>query len=263
MKTKTLQLWWQFTKRDIESRHKGSYLGVLWMMIGPLLEFAVYTIVFALIFRGRYGDVPTETSATYALGIFLSLTLYRLVVETMSVAPTVIVSQPNLVKKVVFPVQVLPLCSLGGILLRVGISLLFFILGFLIWGPGLSMTNLWLPIVILPLIILSLGLAWLLAALGVFLRDISQVTGVLGIVILWSSAIFYSAKMVVEKEPLIWSFLRFNPLLHTIEDARRVMLWQLPPGAGSLVYAWIFALLIAWLGHATFRKLRPAFADVI
>jgi lipopolysaccharide transport system permease protein len=263
LKTKNFQLWWQFTLRDIESRHKGSYLGYIWMLVNPLLEFTIYTTVFSLIFQGRYGVIENEPPASYALGIFLSLTLFRLVAETLSIAPTVIVNQPNLVKKVVFPVQVLPLCSLASIIVRVGISLLLFFIGFLIWGPGLSLTNLWLPLVMLPVVALALGLSWLLAALGVFLRDISQITGALSLIILYTSAIFYSENMVIAKSPFVWSILRFNPLLHAVEDSRRVMLWQLPPHPASLAYALGFGLTLCLIGYTTFQKLRPAFADVI
>jgi lipopolysaccharide transport system permease protein len=260
---KNFQLWWQFTRREVEARHKGSYLGILWMLLTPLLEFAIYTIVFGVIFGGRYGVNKQESHATYALGVFLSLTLFRLLAETISTAPGIILSQPNLVKKVVFPVELLPLCTVGSILFRVGISLLLFLTGFLAFGPGLHLTNLWLPLVLLPLVILAVGLAWLLAALGVFLRDISQLTGAATMILLYSSAVFYSADMIITKSWLAWSILRFNPLLHIIEDARRVLLWQMPPSPLSLACAWIMAVLTLLLGYVTFRKLRPAFADVL
>jgi lipopolysaccharide transport system permease protein len=260
---KHFRLWWQFTKRDIETRHKGSHLGIFWILLTPLLEFAIYTTVFGYIFGGRYGSNPNESHITYALGVFLSLTLFRFVVETIGVAPGIIITQPNLVKKVVFPVEILPLCAVGGITFRVGISLLLFLVGFLFFGPGLSLNNLWLPIVVLPLIFLSIGLAWLLSALGVFMRDINQVTGASAMVLLYSSAIFYSATMISSKSPFAWNILRFNPLLHSIEDARRVVLWQLPPEPASLAFTWAFGLATAGLGYTCFRKLRPAFADVL
>jgi lipopolysaccharide transport system permease protein len=216
-----------------------------------------------VIFGGRYGVAKQESHASYALGVFLSLTLFRLLAETIGTAPGIILSQANLVKKVVFPVQLLPLCTLGGILFRVGISLLLFFVGFLLFGPGLHLTNLWLPVVLLPLILLAAGLAWFLSALGVFLRDISQLTGAFTLILLYSSAVFYSADMIATKSHLAWSILRFNPLLHIIEDARRVLLWQIAPSSTSLAYAWTASLLAFLLGYLTFRKLRPAFADVI
>jgi lipopolysaccharide transport system permease protein len=260
---KQFQLWWQFTRREIETRHKGSYLGVLWMLLTPLLEFTIYTIVFGVIFGGRYGVAAHETKATYALGVFLSLTLFRFIADTLVTAPGIIVSQPNLVKKVVFPLTLLPLCTLGGIAFRSSISLALFSLGFLLFGPGLALTNLWLPIILLPLLLIAIGLAWLLAALGVFLRDISQVTGSVTLVMLYCSAVFYSTSMVAGKSALAWSILRFNPILHTLENARRVLLWQLAPHPSAIAYTWIFALATFALGYVTFRKLRPAFADVI
>ncbi|MFA6285817.1 MAG: ABC transporter permease [Opitutaceae bacterium] len=260
---KNFQLWWQFTRREVETRHKGSHLGILWTLLTPLLEFAIYTIIFGVLFGGRYGVAKQESHASYALGVFLSLTLFRLLAETIGTAPGIILSQANLVKKVVFPVQLLPLCTLGGILFRVCISLLLFLVGFLLFGPGLHLTNLWLPVVLLPLILLAAGLAWFLSALGVFLRDISQLTGALTLILLYSSAVFYSADMIATKSQLAWSILRFNPLLHIIEDARRVLLWQLSPDPGSLAYTWGVGLLTAFIGYTAFRKLRPAFADVL
>lgn len=260
---KKLQLWWQFTRREVESRHKGSHLGLLWTLLTPLLEFAIYATVFGFIFGGRYGVVEGESHAIYALGVFLSLTLFRLISETITTAPNIIINQPNLIKKVVFPVELLPLCAVGGILFRVGMSLLLFLMGFLVFGPGLHVVNLWLPLILCPAILFSIGMAWLLSALGVFLRDVGQITGAATLVLLYSSAVFYSADMIITKSPLAWSILRFNPVLHIIEDARRVLLWQLPPHGGSLIYSWAVSILVMWAGFVVFRKLRPAFADVI
>jgi lipopolysaccharide transport system permease protein len=261
--SKKFQLWWQFTRRDVEARHKGSHLGILWMLLTPLLEFAIYTIVFGVIFGGRYGVIKEESHGTYALGVFLSLTLFRLLAETINTSPGIIINQPNLVKKVVFPVQLLPLCTLGGILFRTGISLLLFIVGFLIFGPGLHITNLWLPVVLLPIILLAAGLSWFLSALGVFLRDISQLTGAITLILLYSSSVFYSAGMIATKSQLAWNILRFNPLLHILEDSRRVLLWQISPTPASIAYTWITGLLAVVVGYITFHKLRPAFADVL
>jgi lipopolysaccharide transport system permease protein len=258
-----VQLWWQFTCREVAVRHRGSHLGVAWTILTPLLEFAIYATVFGAIFGGRYGAIENETAADYALGVFLSLTLYRFVAEVLGIAPVIIVSQPNYVKKVVFPLHLLPLSAFSAISWRVAVSMLLFLVGLVVWGPGFSWQNLWLPALIVPLLLLSLGLAWGLAALGVFLRDINQLTGALSLVLLYSSAVFYSASMVPEKSPLIWTFLRFNPLLHIVEDARRVMLWQLPPTALSLAYVWTAGGITCLLGYQCFRRLRPAFADVL
>lgn len=258
-----VELWWQLARRDIATRHKGSYLGPLWMLLGPLLEFTVYVTVFGLIFRGSYHVGSGETRATYALGVFLSLTSYRLLADTIGAAPSLIVGQPNYVKKVVFPLHLLPLSHVTAALYRFGVGLLLFLAAFVILGPGVHATNLLLPLVLLPLVLMAVGLAWLLSALGVFLRDIGQVTNVVTLILLYSSAVFYSAGTVMEKSPLAWSILRFNPLVHIIESARAVMLWQSTPAFSSLAYAWVAALLICGTGFWTFRKLRPSFADVV
>ena len=261
--SKQFQLWLQLTRREIAARHKGSYLGVAWLLLTPLLEFSVYATIFGVIFGGHYLADHPEPKPTYALGVFLSLTLYRFLAETITSAPGIIVCQPNFVKKVVFPLHLLPLSTVGNIAYRMGVSLSLFFAGFLVFGPGLDPHNLWIPVVLLPLVLLAVGLAWLLAALGVFLRDISQITGVGTLILLYCSAVFYSTAMVETKSPLAWSILRFNPLLHIMENARRVMLWQTAPGFLSLAYAWGAGLAACVAGHLVFKRLRPAFADVI
>jgi lipopolysaccharide transport system permease protein len=256
------ELWWQLARRDIATRHKGSYLGPLWILLGPLLEFSVYLTVFGFIFRGSYQG-GAESRLTYALGVFLSLTCYRLLADVLGTAPTLIVSQPNYVKKVVFPLHLLPLAHVASVTYRFLVSLALFLLAYVCVGPGLSVVQLLLPVVLAPLLLLALGCAWLLAALGVFLRDIAQVTGLASLILLYSSAVFYPAAAVVEKSALAWSILRLNPLLHLVESARAVMLWHTPPTPGALLYAWAAGLAGCALGYWTFRKLRPAFADVV
>ena len=260
---KNYQLWWKFTKREIETRHKGSHLGILWALLTPLLEFSIYTVVFGVIFGGRYKVIPDEPHASYALGVFLSLTLFRFISEIINTSSGIIINQPNLVKKVVFPIEILPLCTVGGITFRSSISFSLFLIGFLIFGPGLSATNLWLPIIIIPLILIGVGLAWLLAALGVFLRDIGHLTSSITMVLLYSSAVFYSANMISEKSHFAWSILRFNPLLHIIENTRRCLLWHLHPDPISIIYTWAVGIITILSGYIIFRKLRPTFSDVL
>ncbi|MFH1498606.1 MAG: ABC transporter permease [Verrucomicrobiota bacterium] len=261
--SKYYQLWLQLTRRDIAARHKGSYLGVVWLLLTPLLEFAVYATVFGVIFGGHYRQSPPEPKQVYALGVFLCLTLYRFMAEAISVSPGLVVSQPNFVKKVVFPLQLLPLSAIGSITYRTGLSCLLFLVGFVLFGPGFSIHFLWVPVVLLPLVILAIGVAWLFSALGVFLRDISQIVGVGTLIMLYSSGVFYSTDMMKAKSQLAWVILRFNPLLHIMENVRRVTLWKEPPVFSGLIYTWITALITLYLGHIIFKKLRPTFADVI
>jgi lipopolysaccharide transport system permease protein len=256
-------LWLQFTRREIETRHRGSHLGMLWMILSPLLEFAIYATVFGVIFGGRYGVVKNESALSYALGVFLSLCVFRLAADTLSAAPGVILNQTNLVKKVVFPLHLLPLSMLGGLFFRAAISMSLLAASLMVFGPTPTYQSLWLPLVLLPLLIGCVGAAWLLSALGVFLRDIGQLTGPVTMVMLYSSAVFYSADKISARNELAWSLLRWNPLLHVIEDARRVVLWGLPPAPGSIVYVWACSLVMVAIGWATFKRLRPAFADVL
>lgn len=256
-------LWWQFTRRELESRHRGSHLGVLWMLLTPLLEFAIYATVFGVIFGGRYGVVEGETQATYALGVFLSLTLYRVAAETLATSSTIIVNQPNLVKKVVFPLHILPLAALGGIVFRVAISLTLLACALLAAGPSLTAYALWFPLVLLPLLIGSVGVAWLFSSLGVFFRDLSQMCSPVSMIVLYTSAVFYSAEKISKQSEVAWDILKWNPLLHLIEDSRRVLLWGMPPTPDSLSYAWVFATAVLFTGWWVFRRLRPAFADVL
>jgi lipopolysaccharide transport system permease protein len=253
-------LWWQFTVRAVETRHRGSYLGVLWALLNPLLMLALYFCMFGVIFQSRFGVLPNETHLDYALALFLGLVLAHLVTETLTVAPVLIVSQPNLVKKVVFPLEVLPLAQIGAAWFHLLISFVLLLAASLIFGRGLDGGILMLPVILMPLVLLSAGLAWLFAALGVFFRDLTQVMPFIAQILLFASAIFYPVTKIT---PGLWAVLKWNPLLHTVQLARDAVLWGAPLNFKHLAYTYVVAVIVFFVGRWVFIKLKPAFADVL
>ncbi len=255
------ELLWQFTLRNVELRHKGSHLGFIWSFLNPLLMLGTYVVVFGYIFGGKFGVHPNETKVDYALGIFFGLTVFQIVAEVLGVSPMVITSQPNFVKKVVFPLEVLPASSVFGAAFHLLISLTLALLGTQFLGEGIHSGVLWLPVILFPLLLFCLGLAWFISAVGVFFRDIGQLIQFFVMVLMYASGVFYSAERVFP--PAAWFWLRFNPLLLTIELARDVTLWQRPLNYNRLTYLYLFSLGACWLGHLAFRRMKPAFADVL
>ncbi len=211
------ELLWQFALRNVELRHKGSHLGLVWSFLSPLLMLALYVLVFGYIFGGSYGVTPNETRFDYALGMLVGLTLFGFVAESLGGSASAIVANPNFVKRVVFPLQILPIANVGAALVHLLISLSFVLVGILLLGPGLTLGILWLPVILLPVILLAMGIAWLFSALGVFFRDIGQILQFLTTVLMFSSAVFYSAQRI---PVAAWTYMRFNPVLLAIELAR-------------------------------------------
>jgi lipopolysaccharide transport system permease protein len=253
-------LLWQFARRQVLMRHQGSFLGIAWLILTPLLLLALYVFVFGVVFEGRFGVVPWERPVDHALGIMLGITLYHFLAETLAASPTIIVGQANLVRKVVFPLEVLPAAQVLASLTHFAVSFTLCFLGLIFLGPGLTAQVAWLPIILLPLLPLALGLAWSIAALGVFLRDLQAVMAFVATALMFASAVFYP---VAKIPPGAWTFLRFNPLIHLIEQTRAVALWGLPPDLTSVGYTYIAAGCVATVGWLLFRNLRSAFADVL
>lgn len=253
------ELLWQFTLRQVELRHKGSHLGLIWSFLNPLLMLGLYVLVFGHIFGGKFGIVTDETKTDYALGIFLGLSLFHFFSEVLGTAPSLVVGHPNFVKKVVFPLEILPAASVGAALFHLLISLSLVLVSLLLFGRGLAAGALWLPVVIAPLLLLGLGTSWFLAGLGVFFRDVNQVIQFVSMSLLWASGVFFSAQQF----PTAWAYLRFNPLLHVIDLARDALLWQRPLNIEHLAYLYATSLLVCTLGHLAFKRMKPVFADVL
>lgn len=253
-------LWWQFTVRTVEMKHRGSYLGMLWAVLNPLLMLGLYFFVFGTIFGGSFHVLPDETKMDYAIGLFLGLIFFNVLAETLATGPMLIVTNPNLVKKVVFPLEVLPLAQLGASWFNFIISLGLLLIGVVTIGRGVTWEGLlWLPLIVLPHLLLTAGLGLLLAALGVFFRDIQHIIQFVAQVVLYSSAVFFSPSII--QPP--WTFLKWNPFLHTVDLARHTLLWHTPLNAYHLLYTYAAGATVLALGAWLFKKMQPAFADVI
>jgi len=260
--TRRHDLWWQFTVRAVEMRHRGSYLGVLWTVLNPLLMLAMYVTVFSLVFKNhfRMGETPVD----YALAVFIGLILFHTTAETIGAAPTYIIASPNLVKKVVFPVEVLPIANTSALWFHFFISFSLLLVAALAFNRPPSLSGLlWMPVILVPHVLFTIGLAWFLSALGVFFRDISQLVAFLSTVVMWTSGVFFSKANIIAQSPLAWRILKWNPLLETIELSRHALLWDQPVELKPLLYTWVFGVAVLLLGGWSFKKLQPAFADVI
>jgi lipopolysaccharide transport system permease protein len=251
---------WQMTRREIAARYRGSIIGLAWSFINPLLMLAVYTFVFSVVFKARWGIDGHESRADFAIILFVGLIVFGLFAETVNRAPGQIVSNANYVKKVVFPLEILSIVSLGSVLFHSMVSLIVLLLAQLIINRAIPWTVVLFPLVLLPLIFTSLGVAWFLAALGVYIRDIGQITTVFTTVLMFLSAIFYPISALPE-EYRPW--LRLNPLVLIISESRKVLVFGSLPDWSWLGISLLMGLAIAFAGFWWFQKTRKGFADVL
>jgi lipopolysaccharide transport system permease protein len=246
-------------RRDVLGRYNGSVLGLLWSFIIPLMMLAVYTFVFGVVFQARW-DVGIGSQSEFAVVLFLGLIIYNLFAEMLNRSPGMILGNVNFVKKVVFPLEILPIIALLASLFHMSISLIVWLLAYLVFFGMPSPTALLFPLILMPLVLFSLGFSWFLASLGVYLRDTSQFIGVLTTVMLFLSPIFYPISIL---PPAFQTVLHLNPLTFIIEQSRGVLMWGQLPNWGGLVLLTFVAFGVACLGYAWFQKTRGGFADVL
>ena len=247
-------------RREVVGRYRGSVLGLLWSFLNPVLMLSVYTFVFSVVFKAKWSAGGDETKAAFALILFVGMIIHGIFAECVNRAPSLILSNVNFVKKVVFPLEILPWVAMGATLFHASVSVGVWALFFLIIKGYLPWTIVFLPIVILPLVLVTMGFAWFLSATGVYLRDVAQTTGIFTTVLLFLSPIFYPASALPDDYR---KFLDLNPLTFLIEQAREVLVWdRLPDFAGLAGYT-LGALVVALLGLGWFQKTRRGFADVL
>lgn len=250
----------QMTKRDVLGRYKGSVMGILWSFANPILLLIIYTLVFSVVFKARWGTGEPGNKSEFAILLFTGMIVHSLFAETLMRAPTLILSNVSYVKKVVFPLEILPIIAMGTSFFHALVSVGVLLIAQLLVNGSIPWTVVFLPLVIAPLIVLSLGLAWILASLGVYLRDVAHPIGLLMTLLLFGSPVFYPISALPEN---IQPWLMLNPLTFVIEQARAVLISGLLPNfKGVLVYA-LVAVSVAWAGYGWFQKTRKGFANVL
>jgi lipopolysaccharide transport system permease protein len=255
------QLIAQMTKRDVVGRYKGSAMGLAWSFFNPVFMLVVYTFVFAVIFKSRWGGAGGDDSKTqFALLLFVGMIVMSLFSDVLNRAPTLILGNVNYVKKVVFPLEILPVIAIGAAVFHSVVSFCVLLCAFVVFNGHLHWTLILTPFVILPLVILIAGLSWALASLGVFLRDVGQTIVIVTTVLMFLSPVFYPITAVPQAYR---GFMLANPVTFIIEQAREVLIWGRTPDWAGLALYTLVALGAAWLGFYWFQKTRKGFADVL
>ncbi|MDX9819575.1 MAG: ABC transporter permease [Desulfococcus multivorans] len=247
------------SRREVVGRYRGSFLGIFWSFFHPLFMLAVFTFVFSVVFQARWGG-GSGSKTEFALVLFAGLIVFNLFAECINRAPGLILSNVNYVKKVVFPLEILPWVALGSAMFHAVISLGVWLIAYAFLFGLPHVTSLLLPLIFFPLALLVMGLSWMLASLGVYLRDVSQFVSILTTVLMFLSPIFYPASALPEAYR---SFLLMNPLMPAIEQTRDVLFWGRIPDMSFWGAYFLAAACIAWLGFAWFQKTRKGFADVL
>lgn len=240
-------------------RYKGSVLGVFWSLVNPLLLLGVYTFVFGVVFKSRWRPTSTD-HFEFAVVMFVGLISHSLLAECINRAPNLIVNNTNLVKRVVFPLQALAWVTVGTALFHLAVASVILVCAVLLWQHTIPVTALLAPVILIPFMLAIVGAVWALMSLGVYLRDIGQLTGLLTSILMFLAPVFYPISSV---PPRFQVFIYLNPLTFVIEQLRDVIVWgRGPDWIGLLIYLAI-GYLVAWTGLWCFERTRRGFADVL
>lgn len=249
----------QFTWREVEKRYKGTTLGLLWSLITPILMLSVYTIVFGFIFGGSFGH-PGETKTQFALGLFCGLLFWDLIAATMAASPMLVINNSNFVTKVIFPLEILPVAMIASMLVHMVIGFGPLLLFILLSQGVIHVTALSVFLIVIPVVFYTLGISWVLSAIGVFLRDIGAMMPAVITVLMFMSAIFFPITVI----PEAWRWvIMLNPAAVLISMARNAVVFNQWPDFYLYGLQLLFSLVVATVGYAFFMKVKSAFADVL
>ena len=246
-------------QREIESRYRGSILGLGWSLIVPATMLIVYTFVFTVIFKARW-NLEIEGPAEFALLLFSGLIVFQFFSECITRAPSLMLENIPYIKRVVFPLEVLGMVSIGTALINVFLSSTILMIGYVFIRGIPPLTAFFFPIVFLPFALLVLGLVWFFSSIGVYLQDLKQFVGAVIPLFLFLSPVFYPIEALPER---FIFFIYLNPLTFIIEQMRSVLFYgEMPNFVGLFSYS-LFAMFIAWMGYLWFSLTKYGFPDVV
>lgn len=247
----------QLVSHELKARYYTSFLGVLWALIVPLSTLAIYTFVFSVVLPSVWqnsGSVP------YAFILFAALIPFTLFTDVINRSPTLILNYPNYVKKVVFPLHILPVVALGSALVDSLVSVVLLLIGMLIFSHGILWTVIFLPLAYLPLFLITLGIAWFLASLGVYIRDVGPAINIITRLLFFLTPIVYPLERIPQR--YLW-VMKMNPLSAVVDSFRSTLLWGRPLAWVEWIVWVVVGFAVASLGYIWFAKTRIGFADVI
>lgn len=246
-------------RREVVGRYRGSFMGLIWSFLNPVFMLLIYTFVFSVVLKARW-SVDSDSRAEFAMVLFSGLLVFNMFAECINRAPALVLSNVNYVKKVVFPLEILPWVSMGSAIFHTAISLAVWLIAYLILFGTPYATCFLMPLILIPLALLIMGLSWLLASLGVYLRDVAQFIGIITTVLLFLSPIFYPASALPEEYRAL---IYLNPLTPVVELTRDVLYWGKTPDWTLFSVYLVASMIAAWAGFAWFQRTRKGFADVL
>ena len=256
--TARADLIFSFARRELLGRYKGSMLGIAWAVLTPVVMIAIFTFIFAGIFGARFG--ANDSHWDYALYLFCGLLPWTMFQESVQQSANTIVVHSNLVKRVVFPLETLPAAQVLAALGNQLFATVALLIAAIIVRQRLELTVLWLPALLIPQLLFALGAAWLIASLGVFLRDITQGITLLLMAWMYLTPIIYPESIVPDRFRAV---MEFNPFTALVRSYRRIFLEGAAPDWRGLAYFTAFAVVIFVFGDWWFARTRKGFADVV
>ena len=247
-------------KREVVGRYRGSLVGLAWSFFNPLLMLAVYTFVFSVVFKARWGQDIEQGSGSFAIILFVGIIVHSILAECLGKAPSLVLGNANYVKRVIFPLEVLPWVTLLSALFHAAVSTLVLLVVRALLVQSIPWTAVLFPLVIAPYALMLLGLTSLLSALGVYVRDIAQVMGIVTSALMFLAPIFYPITAIPEPyRPLLY----LNPVTWVVEQSRAVLIAGVPPDWVGFGWYSLAAVAMAWFGFWCFQRSRAGFADVL